>query len=249
LFVEEKKMSLSFHSSMKAKVSVAQAAVGCPQWGFSEEMSPREVRNLLAENGLVEKPLFSFLPVREIEIRGAGTLPTFDQMKVVWDSCLEVGKVVYKPLIYFLGDKRPDITKKVREALSSAFPTFILPLEEEVVKLPIPDWYSLQGDGDGAYLEVVAQVILRSDAERMWAKFIAQNPFATPAAYKVINLFTRTVKQVRTEQEAVAEVTGMAGAIVVDSAEGRVYDGEYQTWRAMSEYLAAFPAVAWIAEL
>jgi hypothetical protein len=193
------------------------------------------------------------VPAEEIEITGVGRIPPAMQVCGAYSDHLVDGKIVvsFGGGIYPQEDNnRPSrTTKEVEEFLLGLFPKFTLSLPEEVVSLPIPSWLAVVGDTDSAYAGIEACVVFRSEAENLWAEFVAQNPFGPPAGYKVVDLSTRKVRLVATEQEAVGEALGMAGLVVVDSAGGRVYDGEYQIWRTMSEYLAAFPAVAWIAEL
>ena len=68
--------------------------------------------------------------------------------------------------------------------------------------------------------------------------------------FAVINLFNREVEQeVASEQEAISHVIGMAGMVVVDRAEKRIYDGEYQQWYPVQDYARRYPAIAWITEV
>ncbi len=68
--------------------------------------------------------------------------------------------------------------------------------------------------------------------------------------FKVVDLFRQEVFfQTSDEREAVGHAIGAAGTVVVDCAERRIYDGEYQFWSPTETYLGRFPSVAWLATL
>ncbi len=64
--------------------------------------------------------------------------------------------------------------------------------------------------------------------------------------YFMIDLFSEDVRQaVAAERDALQAASGV-GAIAVDRFGRRVYDGEYDVWFSLGEYINHFPAVAWI---
>jgi hypothetical protein len=68
--------------------------------------------------------------------------------------------------------------------------------------------------------------------------------------YKIVDLFAKRVaNEFASEQEAISNAIGMAGVVVVDRSENRIYDGEYQQWTSIQDYCQKFPAVAWITEV
>jgi len=64
--------------------------------------------------------------------------------------------------------------------------------------------------------------------------------------FAVVDLFKRATKYVAAEHDAVNEVIGMAGMIVVDRQRKRIYDGEYQNWTTVEVYLGHFDQLVWL---
>ncbi len=162
-------------------VEAAKVAVGMPLKEPNMRLSFVQFLKVLTKEGIPH----SVLGDRSLQIRGLETIPPFGF--VVWRYEEEIfeGKLQFAPeqLSFYSkvgkGSKRAEISEELALKVARLLPAYHVSLPEELVILPVPGWVFFDDPDRGYYGgRPDSWILFRSQAEKMWAEFTTQNPFA-----------------------------------------------------------------------
>ncbi|MFA5991159.1 MAG: hypothetical protein WC794_02865 [Candidatus Doudnabacteria bacterium] len=272
-------MQLFFHEAIKATVEAAKKLAGVSasdvKMTFAQLVAfltskgvEFVVRPTTAKKTVeVKKGWWMFATVERVEvdmpagediqIKGVGIIPPFEDLVSYYGDQIVEGRLEVSPgSVYFhqrvdWGITTVDVPKSVCEFVRALLPVYRPELPEDLVVLPTPGWVTeirtdLATDVGPGMVELV---LFRSQAEQMVRRF-AISMAANLNSYVVVDLFREeVVATATTEEEATGHAIGMAGTVVVERAQKRVFDGEYQVWLPIKDYVGKFPAVSWLASI